>query len=148
MVSLDGKTHLVMIELCKAENLTDLKKKTKEELWAYFIRNCPELDKRNEINELLRHEGGMRMAMKTLLTISKDENERARLLTMKKNVLDWQSGIASARKEERRKSAAIIAQLNTQNVQLNSQNVQLNTQVAQQAAEIAALKELLGKKQT
>jgi hypothetical protein len=41
------------------------------------------------------------MAAKTLLTISRDENERVRLMTIEKNILDWQDGINNAKREGR-----------------------------------------------
>jgi predicted transposase YdaD len=41
------------------------------------------------------------MAIESLLTISRDENERARLLTQEKNLVDWQAGINYARREGR-----------------------------------------------
>jgi hypothetical protein len=47
------------------------------------------------------------MAMESLLTISKDENERARLLTAEKNMLDWQSSLSLAKKEGRREGIRI-----------------------------------------
>jgi hypothetical protein len=141
--ALGGKTHLVTVELGKAKELSDLKAGKKEDLWAYFIRHCQEQGKRGEINAIIRKEGGMRMAMETLLTISKDENERAKLLTIKKNILDWQSGIVSARKEERKKSAAHYEPIISQKDMLLSQKTML---LSQQAAEIAALKKQLGQK--
>ena len=39
------------------------------------------------------------MAAETLLAVSKDENERARLLNEYRIILDYQSGLAAAKRE-------------------------------------------------
>jgi hypothetical protein len=73
------------------------------------------------------------MAIESLLTISRDENERARLLTQEKNLTDWQAGITYARREGikigQQQSAATIEKQ--------------QGQLAAQAAEIADLKRQL-----
>ena len=55
----------------------------------------------NDIDILLdlyaKVEEGISMAAATLLNISKDDNERARLLTEYKIILDYQSGLAAAK---------------------------------------------------
>ncbi|MDR1092239.1 MAG: hypothetical protein LBL79_14305, partial [Prevotella sp.] len=52
---------------------------TKKERWAVFFRYSADKEKRGIINEILRREEGIAMAADVLLTISKDEIERARL---------------------------------------------------------------------
>jgi hypothetical protein len=74
------------------------------------------------------------MAMATLLTISKDENERARLLTQEKNLTDWQSGIVHARREGRaegikigeQNSAAALAAKDAEIAELKRQLARTN----------------------
>jgi hypothetical protein len=60
---------------------------------ASFIKHGSEKDKIPEINKLIQKKEGIKMAAETLITISKDENERARLLLAEKNHLDWLDGI-------------------------------------------------------
>jgi hypothetical protein len=100
-VSLGGKTHMVTVELDKTLSLDrkEPEKINEGEKWAYTFKYCAEPEKRGLINKILEQEEGIAMAVQSLLTISKDENERARLMTIQKNILDWQSGIASAKKE-------------------------------------------------
>jgi flagellar biosynthesis/type III secretory pathway protein FliH len=52
--------------------------------------------RREKINEVLESEEGIAMAGKVLLTVSKDEVERARLLSELKYELDTQSRLANA----------------------------------------------------
>jgi hypothetical protein len=142
-ISLGRLTHMVTVELekIKAANENDLR--NTEERWAYFFKNCTEPGKRDEINKLLEEEAGINMALQALKTISKDEDERARLLTLQKNLVDWQSGIVYAKKQGRKEVETelkpIIAQ---QAVELAQQS----NQISQQAARIAELeRQLAGK---
>jgi hypothetical protein len=64
------------------------------------------------------------------LTISEEENERARQLTLKKNILDWQSGIVYAKKQGYKEARAEYELIIAEN----------DRQIAQQAARIAELK--------
>jgi hypothetical protein len=74
----------------------------------------------------MKGEEGIAMAMETLVRISKDENERARLLTQEKNLLDWQSGINYARKEGYKEAAAQYqSQLSAQQSQLSAQQARI-----------------------
>jgi hypothetical protein len=74
------------------------------------------------------------MAMATLLTISKDENERARLLTQEKNLTDWQSGIVHVRREGikigEQKSAAALAVKDAALAARNAEIAELKQQLA------------------
>ena len=58
--------------------------------------------KRGKINQIMEIEEGIAMASEVLLTISKDEHERARLLSEEKYELDMQSKCAYERIEGRR----------------------------------------------
>jgi predicted transposase/invertase (TIGR01784 family) len=133
-ISLGGLTHMVTVELEKIKAIKENELKNVEEKWAYFFKNCREPEKRNEINKLLKEEEGINMALESLMTISKDENERARLLTLQKNLVDWQSGIVYAKKQGRKEVEA----------ELKPIIAQKDNQLAQQAAEIAELKRQLG----
>jgi hypothetical protein len=94
-VSLDGRIKIITIELSKApEKLTESPSEIEE--LAFFLRYGNDPGKMGEINALIAREEGIKMAANTLAAISQDENERARLLTLEKNLLDYQSGIISA----------------------------------------------------
>jgi ATP/maltotriose-dependent transcriptional regulator MalT len=64
-----------------------------------FFRYSADKEKRDKINEILRHEEGIAMAAEVLLTISKDEIERARLESEYKYEVDRQSELVTARRE-------------------------------------------------
>jgi hypothetical protein len=89
----------------------------------------PEPGRQEEINQLLEKKEGIYMAVESLKTISQDENERARLLTIEKNLTDWQAGIVHAKRKGRKEAEDYYKPI-----------------LAQQAAEIAELKRQLGQK--
>jgi len=57
-----------------------------------------EREKRRKINEILEREEGIAMASEVLMSISKDENERARLLSEYKGQVDMQSKLVHAKR--------------------------------------------------
>jgi predicted transposase/invertase (TIGR01784 family) len=69
---------------------------------------------RGKINEVLRYEEGIAMAGEVLLRISREEEERARLMSEYKYVVDTQSKVVHARREGRKegeqKKAVEVAQ--------------------------------------
>ena len=69
------------------------------ERWIMFLVNSSDQGKREMVNQILKSEEGISMAAETLLTISKDENERARLLNEYRIILDYQSGLSAAEKK-------------------------------------------------
>ncbi|MDR1863338.1 MAG: hypothetical protein LBQ67_05390, partial [Treponema sp.] len=54
-----------------------------------------------KINEIIEQEEGIAMASEVLMSISKDEVERARLMSEYKYVVDTQSKVVQARREGR-----------------------------------------------
>jgi predicted transposase/invertase (TIGR01784 family) len=66
-------------------------------------------EKRGIINEIIACEEGIAMASEVLITISKDEKERFRLLSEEKYMLDTQSNLSYARQEGQAKKALEIA---------------------------------------
>ena len=106
--ALGGRSHIITIELAKSNNV---EKKTVDEMstierWVIFLKNCSNRDKRAMINQIISLEEGISMAAETLLDISKNEHERARLLTEYKIILDYQSGIVAATKKGEAKGEA------------------------------------------
>jgi hypothetical protein len=106
-VSLNGRTRIITLELSKAEQVVDkpIPEMTSSELWAVFFRYLTDKSKRRKINEILEVEEGIAMASEVLMTISRDEVERARLMSEFKYEIDTQSKIGYARKEGRQEGA-------------------------------------------
>jgi hypothetical protein len=67
-----------------------------ELLWVYF-RYLRNKSKRGIINEIIKQEEGIAMASRVLMTISRDEVERARLISEEKYILDTQSKVVHAK---------------------------------------------------
>jgi predicted transposase/invertase (TIGR01784 family) len=115
-VTLGGRSRIITVELSKADRLIEKPagSMTASEQWAVFFRYLTDKSKREKINEVLEYEEGIAMAGEVLLKISKDEVERARLMSEYKYALDTQSKIVDARragrKEGEQKKAFAVAQ--------------------------------------
>ena len=98
---LGGRTHIITIELAKADDVAkkSVDKMSVLERWIIFLINSSNQAKREMVNQILKSEEGISMAAETLLAVSKDENERARLLNEYRIILDYQSGLAAAKRE-------------------------------------------------
>jgi predicted transposase/invertase (TIGR01784 family) len=98
---LGGKTTIIAVELSKTEPL--LTKPAAEmsstERWSVFFRYVTDPEKRELVNEIIEYEEGITMASEVLLTVSRDEAERAILDHEYKNALDMQSLLVDARRE-------------------------------------------------
>jgi predicted transposase/invertase (TIGR01784 family) len=103
LVSLNGRTRILTLELSKLEQV--VKKSTEEmsvrELWAVYFRYLKDTGMRAKINEIVEREEGIAMASEVLLTISRDEVERARLMSEEKYQLDMQSKLVHAKRQGR-----------------------------------------------
>jgi hypothetical protein len=82
-ISLNGQTRIITVELSKLEETVRKPPETMSavEKWAVFFRYCLDKERRDLINTLIRDEEGITMASEVLLSVSKDEIERARLLS-------------------------------------------------------------------
>ena len=84
------------------------------EQWAYYLAYLTDKSKRSIINEIVEMEEGIAMASSVLRKVSKDEEERARIMRDEKIELDYQSYLASAwksgKQEERDYVLELIAQ--------------------------------------
>jgi predicted transposase/invertase (TIGR01784 family) len=100
-ISLNGRSRIITIELSKLEPILQkpAREMTGPEGWAVFFRYLTDKTKREKINEIIAREEGIAMASQVLLTISKDEAERARLMSEYKYVVDTQSKVVHARRE-------------------------------------------------
>ena len=97
-MSLSGKTNIITLELAKLEQTLQktAADMTPPERWAVFFRYTTDIEKRALVNEIIRMEEGIAMAGEVLLTISKDDVERARLMSEYKYEVDLQSKIVEA----------------------------------------------------
>jgi len=113
-ISLNGRSHIITIELSKLEQIAQkpVTEMTALEHWAVFFRYTPDKEKRELVNEIIEHEEGIAMAGQVLLTISKDEKERARLTSEYKFAVDLQSKLVNARRAEKRDIARNALQMN------------------------------------
>jgi len=97
-ISLSGRSRIITIELAKLEQIAKkpVMEMTALERWAVFFRYTPDKEKRELINEIIKVEEGIAMGAQVLLTISKDERERARLTSEYKFAVDLQSRVVDA----------------------------------------------------
>jgi predicted transposase/invertase (TIGR01784 family) len=100
-MSLNGRSRIITLELAKLDRIIEkpVQEMSEQEHWAVFFRYLTDKTKRQKINELMEYEEGIVMASEVLLTISKDEVERARLMSEYKYVVDTQSKVVQARRE-------------------------------------------------
>jgi predicted transposase/invertase (TIGR01784 family) len=102
-VSLGGRTRIITVELVKTEPVAGkpVEEMTNAELWAVFFQYLTDEEKRDKIIEIIKREEGIAMAVDTLVNITQDEIEYARMTSLITSQLDYQSGMAEARREGR-----------------------------------------------
>jgi predicted transposase/invertase (TIGR01784 family) len=100
-IALGGRSRIITVELSKVEVV--MKKPegemTRAEQWAVFFQYLTDKGKRGTINKLVEQEEGIAMASEVLLSISRDEVERARLMIEYNYVVDTQSKVVDAKRE-------------------------------------------------
>jgi predicted transposase/invertase (TIGR01784 family) len=110
-VSLNGRSRITTVELSKLERVVEkpIKDMNAREHWAVFFRYLTDKGKRGKINEIIACEEGIAMASEVLMSISKDEVERARLVSEYKYQLDMQSKLVHAKREGKKEEKLEIA---------------------------------------
>jgi predicted transposase/invertase (TIGR01784 family) len=100
-VSLGGRSRIITMELSKLDKVVKkpIKDMSAPELWGVYFRYLRNKKKRGIINEIIRQEEGIAMASRVLMTISRDEVERARLISEEKYILDTQSKVVHAKRQ-------------------------------------------------
>jgi predicted transposase/invertase (TIGR01784 family) len=100
-ISLNGRSRIITLELSKLEKIVEkpIKDMDSPELWGVFFQYLPDKSKRGIINQIIACEEGIAMASQVLITISKDDIERARLISDEKYVLDTQSKLVHAKRQ-------------------------------------------------
>ena len=98
LVPLGGRTRIISLELSKLEKVVDkpVGEMSKSEQWAVYMEYLTDMSKRSKINEIADCEEGIAMANSVLIKVSKDEEERARILRQEKTEMDWASYMAEA----------------------------------------------------
>ncbi|GHV38403.1 hypothetical protein AGMMS49546_08730 [Spirochaetia bacterium] len=102
-LSLGGKTTIITVELSKVDRIVSkpVSEMSSAERWSVFFRYVTDPEKRDLVNEIVEYEEGIAMASEVLLTVSRDEKERAILEHEYKNALDMQSLLVGAKWEGR-----------------------------------------------
>ena len=100
-ISLGGKTSIITVELVKTEPVADkpVEEMTNAELWAVFFQYLTDEEKKGTINKIISREEGIAMALDALVNITQDEIEYARMTSLIKGELDWNTSMAEARSE-------------------------------------------------
>jgi len=108
-ISLGGRTKIITVELEKTEPAVGkpVEEMTNAELWAVFFQYLTDPEKRDKIIEIINQEEGIAMAVDTLINITKDEIEFARMTTLIKSELDWRSGLADAENKGRKEGLSV-----------------------------------------
>jgi len=148
-VSLDGRSRIITVELSKLEKVVEnpAEAMNAQEHWAVFFEYLTDPKKRGKINEILKLEEGIAMASEVLLTISRDEVERARLESEYKYEVDLQSKIVYERRKERSKWQKVVADKDAEmarvvadkDAKLADKDVEIARLTADKDAEIARL---------
>ena len=104
---LGGRTRIFTLELSKLGEVAKkpAEKMSNAELLAVFFRYLTDPSMREKINEIAGLEEGIAMAGEVLLDISRDEDQRAWLMSEYKGAVDLQSKLVN----ERRKSLETVA---------------------------------------
>jgi predicted transposase/invertase (TIGR01784 family) len=102
-VSLNGKTKIITLELSKLAKIVEkpIKEMSVSERWAVFFGYLTDRSKRSKINEILETDEGIAMASQVLIKVSRDEEERARIMRDEKIELDYQSYMVNAKRQGR-----------------------------------------------
>lgn len=107
-MSLGGRSHIITVELNKLDAVIEkpVEKMTSQERWSVFFRYITDTTKRQTINQIAEFEEGIAMACQVLRTVSRDEAERARLMSEYKFVTDHQSQMVQAKRQGRAEGRA------------------------------------------
>ena len=100
-MSLGGRSRVITLELAKIKGIEGrpVNEMSASERWGFYLKYLTDKGQREKINAIIASEEGIAMASEVLMTISRDEAERARLLSEYKYVVDTQSKVVQARRE-------------------------------------------------
>ena len=91
--------QIIILELAKLESIVEKPacEMNNPERWGVYLEYLTDRSKRSIINEIVSLEEGIAMASSVLMTISRDEEERARIMRAEKTELDYISFMAHAK---------------------------------------------------
>jgi predicted transposase/invertase (TIGR01784 family) len=100
-VSLNGRTRIITLELSKMDKVIEkpIGEMNSTEHWGIFFQYSTDRAQRGKINEIIACDEGIAMASEILMSISKDEVEKARLRSEYKYQLDLQSQVVHAKRQ-------------------------------------------------
>jgi predicted transposase/invertase (TIGR01784 family) len=100
---LGGRTAIITVELGKVEQIAQkaVAEMSAAESWAVYLRYNADETKQGLLEAIAEKNKGVAMAQEVFLTVSRDEKERARLLSEYKFVVDLQSRMIDAREDGR-----------------------------------------------
>jgi predicted transposase/invertase (TIGR01784 family) len=100
-VSLDGKIRIITLELEKADIFIGkpVEEMTNTERWAAYFQYLTNEEKREKIEEIIKHEEGIAMATNTLRQVSAEYEAYCLQTSLMKGELDWRSGMKDAKLE-------------------------------------------------
>ncbi|GMO31553.1 MAG: hypothetical protein Ta2B_12650 [Termitinemataceae bacterium] len=109
-ISLGGRSQIITVELDKLDKIVEkpVEKMTAAERWSVFFRYITDTTKRETINKILEIEEGIAMASEVLISISRDEVERARLMSEYKYVVDHQSKMVQALRKQKQEFLSLL----------------------------------------
>ena len=109
-VSLNSRTQIITLELSKLDEVVEkpLIEMTASDRWAVFLEYLTDRSRRDKINSIVDLEEGIAMAGQVLMTVSKDEIERARLESEYKYQVDLQSKLVTAKRERNKEILDMI----------------------------------------
>jgi hypothetical protein len=98
---LGGRTTIITVELAKVEKFAQkaVSEMSAAESWAVYLRYNADETKRELLEAIAEKNKGVAMAQEVFLSVSRDEKERARLLSEYKFAVDLQSRVLTARDE-------------------------------------------------
>lgn len=110
-VAFNGKSRIITVELSKVDIVVEksVEVMDNKENWAVYFQYLTDKSRRRKINQILEREEGIAMASEVLMTISKDEIERARLLSEYKYQVDTQSKVVHARRQGKKEAHEEVA---------------------------------------
>jgi len=109
--TLSDNAHIYFIELTKLRDVLTkpIEEMTPVEMWAVFLKFADDKNKRELLNKIIEAREGIQMAVEMLSSISKDEHERARMLSRMKFWNDYESDVICAEKKAREENSVEIA---------------------------------------
>ena len=106
---LSDDVHIIFVELSKLQEIMEkpVEEMTDLEKWSIFLRFASDASERETVNKVIESKEALQMASELLMSISKDENERAIFRARKKARMDRASDLATAQEIGERRGIEI-----------------------------------------